>query len=382
MNLYGVEIDDETYRHLREYLTDGEIDQLFKSLTAPPSRYYIRVNTTKTTTEDLLRRLNSRGVAAYRDEHFDDAIWLPVLGPFNIPTARKIVIVDKKAAESVMLGADLYAPGVLKTEPIRPGEEVNIATERGQVVAFGTAVTSSDEALRTRRGIYIKVEKSLYKTPKIRDLPEYEMGLFYSQSLPAMAVGHVAKRLAVRDAVDFNAAPGGKTTHLAQLGLRVFAVERSWPKICKLKSEICRLGLEGGVDVFLHDSRYLDRDLPKLRAGVALVDPPCTDLGVRPKLYHRVTFKNIQTLSRYQIQFLKAALRVSPYVIYSTCTITALENEDVVKKSGAEPIETGLTIGGPGWGCGECRRFLPHVHNTPGFFIALLKSPKKATSEF
>lgn len=36
MNFYGIEIDEETYRHLREYLADGEIDQLFKSLTTPP----------------------------------------------------------------------------------------------------------------------------------------------------------------------------------------------------------------------------------------------------------------------------------------------------------------------------------------------------------
>ncbi|MEM1888176.1 MAG: RsmB/NOP family class I SAM-dependent RNA methyltransferase, partial [Pyrobaculum sp.] len=366
MNFYGIEIDEETYRHLREYLADGEIDQLFKSLTTPPTRYYIRVNTSKITPGELIKRLNSKGITVYRDEHFEDALWLPVLGPFKIPTAKKVVVVDKKAAESVMLGADLYAPGVLKTDHIRQGEEVNVVADNGIVVAYGVALVSSEDILKTRRGIYIKVEKSLYKTPKLRNLAEYEEGLFYSQSLPAIAVGHVVKKLGTRTAVDFNAAPGGKTTHLAQMGLRVYAVDRSWPKINKLKREACRLGLENCIDIFLHDSRFIDRDFPKLRAEVALVDPPCTDLGVRPKLYHRVSFKNIKTLSRYQIQFLKTALKISPFVIYSTCTITALENESVVEKSGAEVLETGLPVGAPGWGCDNCKRFLPHLHDTPG----------------
>lgn len=373
MNLYGIEIDYGLYKHFLEYLSDNEIDALFYSVTKPPSRYYIRVNTTKISRRDLMKRLNSRGVQAYPDEHFDDALWLPVEGPFDIPTARKQVIVDKKAAESVMLGADLYAPGIVKTDHVKEGDEVNIVSDNGVVVAFGTAVVDSDEILKTRRGLYIKVEKSLYKAPKIRDLPEYKEGLLYSQSLPAIAVGHVAKRARASTAVDLNAAPGGKATHLAQIGLRVIAVDRSWPKIEKLKEEVERLGLADRIDVVLHDSRYLDRDFPRLAADLALVDPPCTDIGVRPKIYHKVTIEMAKTLSRYQIQFLKTALKIAPTVIYSTCTLTYIENEDVIRKVGAEPVDTGLEIGAPGWGCPECRRFLPHIHNTPGFFIALLR---------
>lgn len=372
MNIHGIEIDDELYKHFLQFLSDSEIDALFLSITRPPRRYYIRVNTAKTTREELIGRLRARGVTAYPDERFDDALWMPVEGPFKIPTARKRVVVDKKAAESVMMGADLYAPGVVKTDHVRRGEEVNVVSDNGVVVAFGVAVSDSDEVMKTRRGLYIRVETSLYKTPKIRDLPEYRDGLFYSQSLPAIAVGHVAKRAGAATAVDLNAAPGGKATHLAQMDMRVVAFDRSWPKIERLKREVERLGLAGNIDVILHDSRYVDRDFPRLRADLALVDPPCTDIGVRPKIYHRVTMEMAKTLSRYQLQFLKTALKIAPNVIYSTCTLTYIENEDVVKKSGAVPADVGLDVGGPGWGCPECRRFLPHVHDTPGFFIALL----------
>jgi len=373
MNFYGIEIDEGLYRHLLEYLSDSEIDALFRSITTPPPRYYIRVNTAKTTPQELLKRLNSRGISIYRDEFFDDALWTPVEGPFQIPDAKKKVVVDKKAAESVMLGADLYAPGVIKTERIKKGEEVNIVADNGKVVAYGVAISDSEEVMKTRQGLFVKVEKSLYKTPKIRELPEYRDGLFYSQSLPAIAVGHVVRFLNAATAIDLNAAPGGKTTHLAQMGIRVIAVDRSRPKIAKMNSEITRLGLTAHVDILLHDSRYLDRDFPRLKAHVALVDPPCTDLGVRPKLYHKATLEAAKTLAKYQLQFLKTALKLAPYVVYSTCTITYVENEEVIRKAKAEPLDAGLTIGAPGWGCPECRRFLPHIHNTPGFFLALIR---------
>lgn len=49
--------------------------------------------------------------------------------------------------------------------------------DNGIVVAYGVALVSSEDILKTRRGIYIKVEKSLYKTPKLRNLAEYEEGL-------------------------------------------------------------------------------------------------------------------------------------------------------------------------------------------------------------
>jgi 16S rRNA (cytosine967-C5)-methyltransferase len=373
MNFYGIEIDDGLYRHLLEYLSDSEIDALFRSITTPPPRYYIRVNTAKTTPQELLKRLNSRGISIYRDEFLDDALWTPVEGPFQIPDAKKKVVVDKKAAESVMLGADLYAPGVIKTDRIKKGEEVNIVADNGKVVAYGVAMSDSEEIMKTRQGLFVKVEKSLYKTPKIRELPEYRDGLFYSQSLPAIAVGHVVRFLNAATAIDLNAAPGGKTTHLAQMGIRVTAVDRSRPKIAKMNSEITRLGLTAYVDILLHDSRYLDRDFPRLKAHVALVDPPCTDLGVRPKLYHKATLEAAKTLAKYQLQFLKTALKLAPYVVYSTCTITYVENEEVIRKAKAEPLDAGLTIGAPGWGCPECRRFLPHIHNTPGFFLALIR---------
>jgi len=73
------------------------MDALFKAITTPPPRYYVRVNTFRIFVNELVRRLNARGVPAYRDEHIEEAIWLPVQGPSRMPAARKMVVVDKKA---------------------------------------------------------------------------------------------------------------------------------------------------------------------------------------------------------------------------------------------------------------------------------------------
>lgn len=370
MRIGAIELDEPLYRSLLQFLSDTEIEAIFRALTTPPPRYYIRVNTRLVAPEELIRMLKEKGLDARRDEHLEEAVWMPVEGPFRVPSAGKTVVADKRAAESVYMGADLYAPGVLKTDEVRKGDEVNVLADNGAVVAYGIAEQSSEEVLKERKGLYIRTITSVYRVPKLRNLEEYEAGYFYDQSLPAMWVGALASGLG-RTAIDLNAAPGGKATHLAQRGLRVIAFDRSLPKIHRLRTNVERLRLWDKVDVLLHDSRYLS-DFPKLKADVALVDPPCSGLGVRPKLYETVKYRDVATLSRYQIQFLKAALRVARYVVYSTCTITFEENERVIQAAGAELLHAGVPTASRGWDCPQCVRFLPHLHGTPGFFIAIL----------
>lgn len=366
-----IRVDEPLYRSLLQFLSDSEVEDMFRSLAAPPPRYYIRVNTALIEPEELVRRLRDRGVEVRRDEHLREALWAPVEGPFEVPSARKEVVAEKRAAESVYMGADLYAPGVLKTDSVKRGEEVNVVAENGMVVAYGIAERDSESAMRDRRGLYVRTLVSVYRVPKLRGLEEFEAGYFYHQSLPAMWAGAIAARLGSA-AIDLNAAPGGKATHLAQRGLRVIAFDRSPQKIAKLKANVGRLRLWDKVDLLLHDSRYLE-DFPRLKADVALVDPPCSDLGVRPKLYETVKYSDVVALSRYQVQFLKAALKAARHVVYSTCTITYEENEHVVKAVDAELVEVEVPAAGRGWGCGQCVRFLPHLHGTPGFFIAVLR---------
>ncbi|MBP1450023.1 MAG: RsmB/NOP family class I SAM-dependent RNA methyltransferase [Thermoproteus sp.] len=374
MDFSGIRIDKALYRNLLQYMSDSEVEEVFKRVRTPPARYYIRVNTAKIRPEDLAKRL-SKYFEVHRDEHLREALWMPVLGPREVPEVDRKVVADKRAAESVYMGSDLYAPGVLKASGVRAGDEVNIVSPDGRVVAYGIAEMDGHDMLKLRRGLAVRVLRSVYSAPKLRNLWEYEEGLFYDQSMPAMWVGAVAAALGARSVVDLNAAPGGKATHAAQMGIRVIAFDRSRQKAKKILENIERLGLD--IDVLVHDSRFLDRDFPRLRADVAFVDPPCSDLGVRPKLYQTVTIEDVDKLAKYQRQFLSTALKIADYVVYSTCTLTFSENEGnvlwAVEELGAEVIDVEVPPAAGGWECAGCKRFMPHIQDTPGFFLAVLR---------
>ena len=169
--------------------------------------------------------------------------------------------------------------------------------------------------------------------------------------------------------LDLCAAPGGKTTQLAERAAEVVAVELHPGRARELEANVKRLGFDNVV-VVEADARELPAELTGFDR--VLVDAPCSGLGVlasRPDLRWRS-----QPLPALQLELLRvAAERVGRggTITYSVCTIAAAENEDVVDASGleVEPLE------------GEFRHprrrefllTLPHRHGTSGFFIARLR---------
>ncbi|MEM1698147.1 MAG: hypothetical protein QXG48_05780, partial [Thermofilaceae archaeon] len=113
-----------------------------------------------------------------------------------------------------------------------------------------------------------------------------------------------------------------------------------------------------------------------------ILDPPCSALGVRPNLYYERGEREFQTLSEYQRQFLRVAarlLRKGGLLLYSTCTLTLEENELnvlwAVKELGFKLRSQPVFLGSSGFaGLGSLvQRFEPDIHDSPGFFIALLE---------
>jgi 16S rRNA (cytosine967-C5)-methyltransferase len=168
--------------------------------------------------------------------------------------------------------------------------------------------------------------------------------------------------------LDLCAAPGGKATQLAG---EVVAVEIHEGRARELEENVRRLGADN-VTVVRADATRLPPELTGFDR--ALVDAPCSGLGVlaaRPDLRWRA-----RPLPELQLDLLRAAAeRVRPggTIVYSVCTISRAENEDVVEASGLGVVPLG----------DEWPRFrhprrpeflltLPHVHGTSGFFIARL----------
>ncbi|MEM1747334.1 MAG: PUA domain-containing protein [Sulfolobales archaeon] len=363
------------------------VSMFLESIKAPGQRLYVRVNTLRVEPGELLDRLKDRGVEAYPDEELPEAIYFRIYGPFKVNVVEKVVVVSKEAAEAVALGADLYAPGVLKCyHNVRRGNEVTIVTRSGIPVGEGVVVSDCHEAIKRRKGLVVRTTNSLYKAIRVRELPEFNEGLVYPQSLPAM---YVARQLDLKPGeliVDLCASPGGKTGHVIELSggsVTVIAFDRSKGKVERMKEELSRLGHLPFVEAWVSDSRYAPEDFPWLRPDKVIVDPPCSALGVRPKIEDSKTYRDVLALKEYQLQFLRAAYKlVKPggIVVYSTCTVTIEENEEVITQILEESkcLDVGevridrATTGVYGPYKSSFARFHPHVHGTPGYFIAKL----------
>src|SRR3954470_10202077 len=215
--------------------------------------------------------------------------------------------------------------------------------------------------------------------------PLWEEGLFMPQSRAAMAVARLLDPRPGERVLDLCAAPGGKTTHLAALMEgrgRVVAVEHHPGRADALRRTVGRMSaaevVEGrtGDAAGPHEAAAYDR---------VLVDPPCSDLGTlasRPDARWRKEDGLPERLAAVQAAILRAgadAMRPGGTLVYSTCTISPSENEQVVQGLLAERGDFSaddLRAEVPLWEHASVPVFaqtLPHRDGTEGFFIARLR---------
>jgi 16S rRNA (cytosine967-C5)-methyltransferase len=203
-------------------------------------------------------------------------------------------------------------------------------------------------------------------------------GLAMGQSRASQLVSLVVDPRPGERVLDLCAAPGAKTTHMAALaggGARITAVELRPARARALRELADRMGAD--LEVVEGDAR----EVP-LEGGydAVLVDPPCTGLGVlsaRPDARWRRREEALGPLTELQRGLLERALglaRPGGRVVYSTCTLIAEENEEVVEAAGA-PLDD---LGAASPGLAHPRRpeallTLPHRHGTDGFFIARMR---------
>jgi len=201
--------------------------------------------------------------------------------------------------------------------------------------------------------------------------------------------------------LDLCAAPGGKSTHLAALmndSGEVLAVERDRRRAGSLVRTAQRLHA-GCVRVEVADAA-----LPRPEGAVfdrVLVDPPCSGLGTlqsRADLRWRVTPGGIAEMAPVQAAILSSAagaLRPGGVLVYSTCTISPIENERLIAAfldshpdfclddlaaelpafglaTGARSASDGSDAAGPRGSSGLVLT-LPHRDRTAGFFVARLR---------
>jgi 16S rRNA (cytosine967-C5)-methyltransferase len=172
----------------------------------------------------------------------------------------------------------------------------------------------------------------------VRQLPGYAEGWFCVQDSSAMQVASLLEPRPGWQILDLCAAPGGKSTHLAELlggQGRVLACDIDERRLRIVASLAQRLGL-GCVETHLIDPDHPE-SIPAGPFDAALLDVPCSNTGVmgrRPEVRWRLRPDEFRYLVPLQKELLRRALmRVRPggVVVYSTCSIEPEENRDVVQ---------------------------------------------------
>jgi 16S rRNA (cytosine967-C5)-methyltransferase len=235
--------------------------------------------------------------------------------------------------------------------------------------------------------------------------PLWQAGAFLAQSRAAMLVARTLGPRAGERVLDLCAAPGGKTTHIAALMEgrgEVVAVERNRRRAGALARTSQRLRA-GNIRVEVADAALAKSQGE--RFDRVLVDPPCSGLGTlqaRADLRWRATPEAVAEMARSQAAILEAgaaALRPGGVLVYSTCTISPIENEHVIatfldthadfslddlaaempgfalgsSDGSTQPNRDAAPVAAAERHAGGLVLTLPHRDHTAGFFIARVR---------
>jgi NOL1/NOP2/sun family putative RNA methylase len=221
---------------------------------------------------------------------------------------------------------------------------------------------------------------------------EYLLGHYYIQDLSSCMAVDALDIAPGQFVLDVAAAPGGKTTFIAQKmnnSGAIIALEPNARRARSMSFNLARCGIYNTC-IFNMDGLYADKFETKFDR--VLLDAPCSCEGVIAKDPTRKsshTPQDVDYCSKMQEGLIEAAARsVKPggIMVYSTCSFAPEENELVVdnllRNFGnitVEPVtygSSGLTRFGDLKFDGQLKnaqRLYPHLHDTSGFFLARLR---------
>jgi len=276
---------------------------------------------------------------------------------------RLFAAVAPDLARGVLRAANEPAESAMRWNPLR-----------------GPRATLEAELPPERHGDPLLPEAYVLDAPfALEESAAWARGRAIAQSRASMLPARVLDPRPGERILDLCGAPGAKATHIAALtGNRaeVVSVELRPARAEALRRLARRLGAR--VEVIEGDARVVPLEG---RFDAALVDPPCTGLGVlaaRPDARWRRREAAVPALAELQRGLLERALaEVGPAgrVVYSTCTLLPEENEGVVAAAGAriEPIGGGLGAAYGHPAVPGALLTLPGRDGTDGFFVARVR---------
>ncbi|MFX0033030.1 MAG: RsmB/NOP family class I SAM-dependent RNA methyltransferase [Candidatus Hodarchaeota archaeon] len=223
---------------------------------------------------------------------------------------------------------------------------------------------------------------------------EYLQGYYYLQNKASMLPPLVLDPKPNETVIDMCAAPGSKSTHLAQIMNNqgtLILIEKNIKRIASLEMNLRRMGVTNSI--------ILNRDAINLqefniKADKILLDAPCTGEGLvreDPSRKTSKTISDIEKMAKVQKKLLNSglnSLKPGGMLLYSTCSIGPEENELVIDEvlknnSKVQIVKINKNYGVNGLTSFDSKsllddlfysqRIYPHLHNTIGFFLCLIK---------
>ncbi len=263
--------------------------------------------------------------------------------------------------------------------------------------------------VRWKQSPYLPYIYTLEGCPGVGSLPGFAKGCFTVQDVSSALTVEAAGIQAGDFVMDVCAAPGGKTMLAAERAGRVLARDVSGEKTALIEENAARMGLQN-VQVQVQDATEYTEEYAG-KADVLLLDVPCSGLGVVGKkrdIKYHASREGLQSLSGLQRRILDTSwsyVKPGGTLVYSTCTINAAENEEMVRylttRFPLEPVPLAGRLPGEVLELGSrldalrresackpsvslsaeekaaCIQLLPGIGETDGFFIACFRRREK-----
>lgn len=224
-------------------------------------------------------------------------------------------------------------------------------------------------------------------------------GMFV-QGQGAMLASHVAHPRVADKILDCCAAPGGKSTHMAQMcrdDIHIIAVDINESRLKLIEDNCERLGLTS-IETVCADASKINKDDKdsKKTYDIVLCDVPCSGLGLlgrKPDIREKFTYDELDELIPLQYSILEHAskmVRPGGALIYCTCTLNSDENQNQVetflsehKRFHTVPIDKFLPEGiymddeRQEIAANGMITLLPHLDKCEGFFICRMERDRK-----
>lgn len=275
-------------------------------------------------------------------------------------------------------------------QPVLSVRTNTLRTSRHELIKeLQAAGAVAEPSAWTPEGVIITKHGALDKLTALQE------GLCQVQDESSMLVAHVLAPKPDEFIIDCCSAPGGKTTHIASLMQdkgRIVASDIYEHKLARIEENAARLGISS-IETELLDARKIGEEYREM-ADRVLVDAPCSGLGVlrrKPDARWNKSTAEIAALPALQLEILASAakaLKSGGVLVYSTCTIEASENKQVVTEFLAQHKEFSLDFTGkylPGelgekWAAEKMIQLYPQRDGIDGFFIARMQKSSNSLS--